>query len=216
MESLPRKFLYKRATDLIAPTIDSESVIEFSIGVHEYDFQWIMSDLEGGIRTGCVKASNQRKKSRSAMLVHRGRIVGCMYSSTVLHDTRPTDESLQSMFADLAVPETSVMMYDLPENVTLAISALFRGYPVQRNDSYDAVAYFDYILGWLESQESTACVIITAPSDSSTCLNYVYKGQFCGAFCVEDQQFKTNKKFVHQLLRNDPGAHVEVTVLPRE
>ncbi len=218
VENLSPKFLYKRATDLIAPTIDLESLIEFSIGDHDhtFDLKWIMADLEGGMRTGCVKAGNQRTKSRSAMLVYRGRIVGCMYSSTGVPDTRPTEESLQSMFADLAVPDTSVTMYDLPDNVTLAISALFRGYPVQRSDSYDAVAYFDYIYAWLGSQESTACVIITAPSNSSTCLAYVYKGQFCGAFCVEQQQFKTDKNFVHELLRMDPSAHVEVTVLPRE
>lgn len=218
VENSPRKFLYKRATDLIAPTIDLESVIEFNTEDHDqtFDLQWIMSDLEGGMRTGCVKASNQSKKSRSAMLVHHGRVVGCMYSSNVLPDTRPTEESLQSAFADLAVPGTSVKMYDLPENITLAVSALFRGYPVQRSDNYNALAYFDYICGWLEGQKGTACIIITASSEFSTCLNYVYKGQFCGAFCVEDQQFETDKNFVYELLRKNLGANVEVTVLPRE
>ncbi|MBS1957598.1 MAG: hypothetical protein JST89_25650 [Cyanobacteria bacterium SZAS-4] len=215
---MPRKFIYKRATDLIAPTIDLESVIEFNVEDHEHkhDHKWIMADLEGSMRTGCIKAANQSKKSRSAMLVYRGQVVGCMYSSNVLPDTRPTEESLQSTFADLAVPNTAVMMYDLPENITLAISALFRGYPVQRSDNYDAVAYFNYIYEWFDSQKSTACIIITAPSDSSTCLAYVYKGQFCGAFCVEDQQFKTDKDFVHELLRRDPAAHIEATALPRE
>lgn len=150
------------------------------------------------------------------MLVYRGTSVGCMYSSNVLPDTRPTEESLKSMFSDLAVPGTSVVMYDLPENITLAISALFRGYPVQRTDNYNALAYFDYICGWLESQNGTACIIITASSDFSTCLSYVYKGQFCGAFCVEEQQFETDKNFVHELLRKNLGANVEATVLPRE
>ncbi|MBI2812439.1 MAG: hypothetical protein HYX67_16660 [Candidatus Melainabacteria bacterium] len=87
---------------------------------------------------------------------------------------------------------------------------------MQRNDSYDARAYWDYICGWLESQGSTACIIIAAIFDSSTCLGYVYKGQFCGAFFVEEQQFSTDKKFLYELLQKAPGANVEATILPRE
>ncbi len=212
-----RKFLYKRATDLIVPPIDAENLYEFKI--EDHDLKWIMTDLDGGLRTGCVKASSPSKGSRSAMLVYRGRTVACMYSSKSLPDTRPTEESTQSMFADLEAPDTFVQIYDLPENVVLAMSALFRGYPVPRTDNYDARGYWDYICGWLENQNSTACLIVTSTaispaSDAFTCLGYVYKGQFCGAFYVQEQQFTTDKNFVYELLKRSPGAHIEVSVLP--
>jgi len=212
--STPRKFHLKRATDLILPPIDKDSLEEFKIV--DYDVEWLITNLEGGMRTGCVKAACESKLSRSAMLLYRGRAVGCIYGCKSMPDTQPTEQSLQNMLADLEVPDTDVKMYDLPENVTLAMSALFLGYPVQRNDDYDARAYMDYICGWFESKGNTACLAITLPSNSATCLGYVYKGQFCGAFYVEDQQFRTDKEFVYELLRNDPRANVEASILPPE
>lgn len=210
----PRKFCFKRATDLIQPAIDRESLNEFKI--EEYDLEWLMTDVEGGMRTGCVKAACESKLSRSAMLIYRGRAVGCIYRSKSMPDTQPTEQSLQYMLSDLEAPDTDVQIYDLPENITLAMSALFRGYPVRRNDDYDARAYVDYICGWFERKGSTACLAITLPSKSVRCLVYVYRGQFCGAFNIEDQEFRTDKEFVYELLRNDPQANVEASILPPE
>ncbi len=212
--STPRKFHYKRATDLIMTPMDSASLNEFKIA--DYDLEWLITDLEGGMKTGCVKAWCKRKLSRSAILLYRGRVVGCIYSCKSEPDTQTTEKSLQKMLGDLEIPDSDVQGYDLPENITLAISALFLGYPVQRNDDYDARAYMDYICAWFESKGITACLAITLPSNSATCLGYVYKGQFCGAFYVEDQQFKPDKEFVYELLRNDPRANVEASILPTE
>ncbi len=210
----PRTFHLKRATDLILPPLDRESLKEMKLG--DSDLEWLITDLEGGMRTGCVKASCESKLSRSAMLLYRGRAVGCIYGFKSMSNTQPTEQSLQNMLSDLEVPDTEVQIYDLPENVTLAMSALFLGYPVQRNDDFDARAYIDYICGWFELKGNTACLAITWPSNATTCLGFVYKGKFCGAFYVEEQQFRMDKEFIYELLRNDPGANVEASTLPPE
>lgn len=196
------------------PPTQADSINTFKIA--DYDLEWLITDLEGGMRTGCVKASSEQKLSRSAMLLYRGRAVGCIYGCKASPETLPTEQSLPQMLADLEMPDAIVSLYDLPENVTLAMSALFLGYPVQRSDDYDARSYMDYICSWFESKGQTACLAITLPSNKATCLGYVYKGQFAGAFYVEDQKFTTDKNFVYELLRNDPNAGVEASILPPE
>jgi len=213
-QAQPRKFHLKRATDLILPPLQVESENKFKIA--DYDLEWLITDLEGGMRTGCVKAGSEQRLSRSAMLLYRGRAVGCIYGCKSMPETQPTEQSLGLMLADLELPETNVRMYDLPESVTLAMSALFLGYPVQRNDEYDAISYMDYICNWFESKSNTACLAITLPASSATCLGFIHKGQFCGAFYVEDQKYTTDVGFVHELLRNDPKAGVEASILPPE
>ncbi len=212
--SVPRKFHYKRATDLILPPPDNASLNDFRIG--DYDLEWLITDLEGGMKTGCVKAWCKRRLSRSALLLFRGRVVGCIYNCKSQPETGTTEESLQKMLSDLKIPDTDVHVYDLPECITLAMSALFLGYPVQRNDDYDARTYMDYICDWFESKRNTACLAITLPSNSATCLGFVYQGQFCGAFYLEDQQFRSDKEFVYELLRKDLRANVEASLLPSE
>lgn len=213
-KSQERKFHLKRATDLILPPLQVESENKFKIA--DYDLEWLITDLEGGMRTGCVKAASEERLSRSAMLLYRGRAVGCIYGCKSMPETQPTEQSLQLMLSDLELPDTQVRMYDLPESVTLAMSALFLGYPVQRNDEYDAMSYMDYICNWFESKSNTACLAITLNSSSATCLGFIHKGQFCGAFYVEDQKYTTDVGFVHDLLRNDPKAGIEASILPPE
>jgi hypothetical protein len=214
VESQPRKFHLKRATDLILPPLDLSSEQKFKIS--EYDLEWLITHLEGGMTTGCVKASSEERLSRSAMLLYRGRAVGCIYGCKSMPETQPTEQSLQRMLADLELPDTNVRMYDLPEGVTLAMSALFLGYPVQRNDDYDALSYMDYICNWFESKAQTACLAITLPSSQATCLGFIHKGQYVGAFYVEDQKFNKDIAFVHDLLRKDKDANVEASILPPE
>ncbi len=213
-QAQPRKFHLKRATDLILPPVNVDTLKEFKIA--DYDVEWLITDLEGGMRTGCVKASSEHKRSRSAMLLYKGRAVGCIYGCKQSPDTQPTEQSLHEMLTDLDLPDTLVKIYDLPEAITLSMSALFLGYPVQRDDNYDARSYMDYICSWFASKGQTACLAISLPSKSATCLGFIHNGKFCGAFYVEDQHFAPDKEFVYELLRSDKDANVEASILPPE
>jgi hypothetical protein len=214
-QGAPRQFHLKRATDLVLPPLQPETENTFKIA--DYDLEWLITDLEGGMRTGCVKAACESRKSRSAMLLYKGRAVGCIYGRKSMPDANlPTEQSLQHMLGDLEVPDTNVKMYDLPDSVTLAMSALFLGYPVQRNDDFDSLTYMNYIASWFESKQQTACLAISLIKIAATCLAFVFRGQFVGAFYVEDQKFTTELSFVHDLLQNDPAAKIEASILPPE
>jgi hypothetical protein len=96
------------------------------------------------------------------------------------------------------------------------MSALFMGYPVKRTDDYDTRAYFDYICQWAANKNQTACLSVILPASNGNCFAYIYKGQFAGAFYVEDQMFTQDKNFVYRLLRNDDQAIIEASILPPE
>jgi len=96
------------------------------------------------------------------------------------------------------------------------MSALFLGYPIFRTDDLDAAEYVDYICGWLKNREQTACLAINLPQSYATCLCLIYQGTFTGALYVEDQELIRDQKFVQELLRNEPDANVEASILPPE
>ncbi len=214
-ENVPsRRYQLRRAIDLIMPPIDPETLRSMRIG--DYDVEWLITQLEGGMHTGCVKASCESKLSRAAMLLYKGRAVGCIYGSKADPTTKPTEESLQAMLSDLEASDTVVTLYDLPEEITLAMSSLFLGYPVERHDDYSAKEYLDYICSWLGQKNGTATLAISLTEDRGTCLGYIYKGTFGGAFYVEDQKFRADRAFVDEMLTNDPRAALEVSILPPE
>lgn len=209
-----QRFQLRRAIDLIMPPLDPSSVKTIVIG--DYDVEWLITDLEGGMRTGCVKCNSESRLSRSAMLLYKGRAVGCIYGCKSDPNTKPTEEAVNSLLADLEAPDTVVTLYDLPEDVTLSMSALFLGYPVERNDSYEALNYLGYICDWFAKEGGTATLAMTLSDGRGTCLGYVYRGQYIGSFYVEDQEFHPERAFVEQLLASDPNAQLEVSILPPE
>lgn len=213
----PQNIRLRRAIDLILPPLDrNQQPNKMRIG-QEDDLLWLITDLEGGMRTGCVKAFCEPKKSRSAVLLYKGRAVGCIYGNKQLKEALPTTESsLQMMLNDCQTPDTHLVMYGLPEEVTLAMSALFLGYPVERSDDLDARSYMDYIMSWFQQKEQTACLVFSLPSSCATLLAFVYKGQFIGSFYVETQEFSRDINFVYELIKQDAQSRVEATILPPE
>lgn len=209
-----RRFQLRRAIDLIMPPIDENSISTMRIG--DFDVEWLITQLEGGMFTGCVKAACESRLSRAAMLLYKGRAVGCIYGCKADPTTKPTEESLQAMLNDLESPDTVVSQYDLPDEITLAMSSLFLGYPVERHDDYSAKEYLDYICKWLGEKSGTATLAISLTQDRGTCLGYIYKGEFAGSFYVEDQAYRADRAFVDEMLINDPGAALEVSILPPE
>lgn len=51
------------------------------------------------------------------MLLFQGRVVGCMHSTRLRPDTRPTEQSLLRMLDDLDTTETAIELYDVAENL---------------------------------------------------------------------------------------------------
>jgi hypothetical protein len=213
-QAQPQRFHLKRATDLIIPPQNGEQPNQIQMA--DYDLEWLITDLEGGMRTGVVRANSEKQLSRSAMLIYKGRAVGCIYGRKGMNDAYPTETSLALMLGDMALPDTNVSVYSLPEDVTLSMSALFLGYPVQRSDDLDARSYMDYLCGWFQEKGQTACLAFSLPSTAATLLGLVAHGQFIGSFYVEDQQFSRDRNRVYELLASDPQAGMEASILPPE
>lgn len=215
-EGKPINFRLRRAIDLILPPLNkNQQPNKMNIGQSD-DLLWLITDLEGGMRTGCVKAFCEGRKSRSAVLLYRGRAVGCIYGNKGMTDPLPTESSLQMMLSDCQTPNTQLVMYGLPEEVTLAMSALFLGYPVERSDDLDARSYMDYIMNWFAQKQQTACLAYSVNEASGTLLAFIHRGAFVGSFYVESQEFSEDINFVYNMLAQDKSARVEASILPPE
>lgn len=180
------------------------------------DLLWLITDLEGGKRTGCLKAFCEAKNSYSAVLLYRGRAVCCIYESELEADLLPTEHSLQKMLMDCQTPGTQLLMYSLPDEVILAMSAMFVGYPVERADDLDARSYTDFIMRWFVANQQTACLAFSLPIREETLLALIHKGIIAGAFHVQNQEFSRDINFIFNLIQQDPQARVEASILPPE
>lgn len=211
MSPVKRNFIFRRAIDLLPPPIgNSFSIIKTTDkSTRSLLQEWVDSSF-----TGCVIASNDAHKTRSALILYQGRAVGCIYTTKTMPLTQPTEDAIKLVVRDLEFPNGTIKIYPLHESTVLPLSALFLGYPVFRSDDLSAAEYVDYICQWLKSKGQTACLAISLLQSYSTCLCFIYQGTFSSAYYVEDQEVVRDQKFVMELLRNEPGANVEASILP--
>jgi hypothetical protein len=211
-----KRFRLRRAIDLIMPPVEEEGLSNLmTINMAEYDLEWLTTDIEGGMRTGCIKITSEDKLSRAAALLYRGRAVGCIYGCKADPEQHPTEEALSRLVGDLNASDCVVTLYDLPEPVTLAMSALFLGCDVEADDSMTSRNYFDFVMNWFVQNKRTACVAVTL-SDLSNYLILVHHGRFIGAFFVNEQQFTSDINLINNLFVEDPNAVVKASLLSDE
>lgn len=209
-----RKLHCRRATDLIMPPFDNDKIKTMRIG--DYDVHWLIGDLEHNSKTGCLRASCESRLSRSAMLLYKGKSVGCIYGRKIDPTQKPFEISITLMLDDLESPDTVVSIYDLPEPVVICMSAVFLGNPLERNDKLTAREYMDQICQQLAADKSTAALAFSFRTPMNTCIGLVHEGEYIGAFSVDDQKFLQTIDHMHMLLDQDKDATLDVSVLPRE
>lgn len=207
------RYQCRRAIDLIMQPLDTDSLR--SMCISDYDVEWLITQLVGGQHTGAVKVSCESELSRGAILLYKGRAVGGIYGCKSDPVTKPTEDSLLSTLETMKAPDTVVAIYDLPEDIVLAMSSLFLGYPVERHDDYSAREYLDYICNWLAQKSGTGTLAISTRL-GRTYLVYIYSGEHLGTFSVDDQTYCEDEGLLREILKDNPRSNVEVSILPPE
>ena len=207
------KLNIRRATDLLVAPLDKYQQPNKVQIDHPDDFLEIVTEIEKELLTGCIKARCDPKSSRSAVLLYQGRAVGCIYGNQLKAPT-DTESSLRMMLSDCATPETELIFYVIPDEIVLALSALFIGCPVERSDDLDAPSCMSNMMTWFAEKEETGCIAFSF-HDGNTILTFVHNGIFVGAFQVSNQEFY-DIDFVHKQLLTEPDALVEASILPAD
>jgi len=205
-------FDFHPAIDLIMPPLDISTKRILRIG--DFDVDWLLMQLSGGEHTGCVKCATESRLSHSSMLLWHGRVVGCIYVSEQEPAVKSTEDALNSMLVDLRAPDTVTTVYELPEELTLAMSALFLGYPIERYDDYNSKEYLDYICNWLSQKSGTATLVISLSNGRGHCLVYIFNGKFAGVFHVQAQAYHSERAYIDEVLETDLEAALDVSILP--
>jgi len=206
------KIRHQRACDLFMPPVDLRSIRNLkTFKIADYDLQWLITDLEGGSRTACIKTAS-KNQSRSAALLYKGRVVGCFHQSKETPLPGPTAAALAGLLSDLDQAETNVTIYDLPEEIVFSMSALFLGTLLNMQCENTASDHYDSLMENLTRRKKSACLTILAGYPVETRLVLVHRGQLIGVFNVEDQLFFRDENSLNDLFDRFPQAVIEARV----
>lgn len=208
-DSHPRTYKIRRAIDIVMPPISQTAISPLRSG--DYDIGKLITDLEEGQLTGCVKMICDERLSRGALILFRGRAVGCIYGKKPMVEPYPIESAIQMLLLDSFLPETKLTIYDLPDEVILSMSAMFLGVPVLDKDIADKKKLED-----LTDTLKKDTAILTATAANEMCLAFLHEGSIFGSFHVDNQHFSDRGDNFDAVMEKAEDSKVEISLLPRE
>lgn len=204
---------FRRTTTMFPECIKSNvKDIKDTVAVR---FHHLVISLEGSQRTGCLKIDSPRTKSRSAILLYKGRVVGCVYGRKNMVCQYLAEDAHKCAMSDLASPGNSVEAYELPEEIVLSAASLFCGQPVHLEQSPALERIFEQAMATVVRSGLPGCVVLTSQTNESVCLFYIFNGQVLGVHSAKDGWLSSTKpEFLRQYVRELGPVRIMGAVLP--
>ena len=213
VDSYPPNQRVRRAIDLFMPSISGKLLHEMKCSA--CDPRQLLADLELANFTGCIKARSEEKKSRSAMVIYNGRIVGAIYGKKDAQEPYPVDRAYKMLGEDLLEPDTMLTVYELPDGVVLSMAALFLGVPITKDANKGSADYLDHAIVSMKLAGETGCVTITETEDEpNLTILFIHQGMMVGCYEVRGQTFNEDCSEVIKQAKDKNNAVIDAHILP--
>jgi hypothetical protein len=212
VDSYPTDNRVRRAIDLFMPSVSGKLLHELKCS--NCDAKKLLTDLELANFTGCIKARSEEKKSRSAMLIINGRVVGAIYGMKDAQETYSFDKATKMMGSDLLEPETLLTVYELPPGVVLSMASLFLGCKIIKDRGKSTADYLDHALVSMKLAGETGCITISQDSELITNMLFVFEGELIGVYRIKDQSFSEETSPLLEETREKDNAGIDAHILP--
>ena len=120
------------------------------------------------------------------------------------------------MKGDIAGADTFLQVYELPQDVVLAMSALFLGCPLAKDESKAMLDYFDTTLMSISLTGETGCLTYSEESGSPDILVFISKGQPFGGYKIAAQEYIENAETLLSEIRKSEKGSIEAHILPEQ
>ena len=207
---LPYKGTNRRATGLLPePMIGSDILLK---GAPINARSNVLLSLEANQQSGCMIIRSEKNKSRSGILMYRGRILGCMRGQKRTGDYAFGNLAYERTLEDLAnMSHTDI--YGLKEEVVAAAGALFHG-QMHEQSATPANKSFEKEFSNLIESKLPSCIVITDRPNAASCIVYVFGGQIVGVHSRQQGWLKPKIETVRKYLRQCENPRVQSCSMP--
>lgn len=206
-----RDGLNRRAMGLIPQAISSNSrkVTEAS----QLRYHQMLYSLANKQNTCCIKVICPKEKARAAMLVFRGKVLGCVFGRKGSDKQLFGREAFSELCSILTSVDTIIDTYIMPEAVALASGSLFHGSVFNQEMGVDALSAFQMASSHLTETEMPGCIVVKNSNHQIGGFIYYFGGTIAGVFSFKDGWMKATYESAQELVMFCPDASVSASKL---
>ncbi|MGH9550601.1 MAG: hypothetical protein ACRD3W_14575 [Terriglobales bacterium] len=201
----------RRAVGLVPSPIEGHGREVFQC--RELKYQHLLLTIEGKQGTCCVRVTSPTNKSRAAILILRGRVLGCLYGSKNMTQQAFGQDALRYTLADMASPDTLAEVYILTEEIALAAASLFHSkvMPVGKTD--EPMDLLERAINGLLRTRAPGCVVISDSNRHALCMIYVCGGSIAGIYSFCEGWLDPSFEMAELCLASTPDPKVSACAL---
>src|SRR5262249_32117356 len=158
----------RRATGML-PTSQSGPPDQFQ-SLTKTDYQRLLLSIQKKRQSCCLQIESETNKSRSAILIFRGRILGCIYGKQGLQQHVFNEAAYVLALKALASADHTITIYSLDEELVIAAAALFHGKIIEISEYANAQHIFDFAHDSLVQFNMPGSISIVGENDLSVCM----------------------------------------------
>lgn len=202
----------RRAVSLMpGPSVrDSQTDIPIT---NQSKFRQLLLSIEANLSSCCIKVASPRNKSRGAILVFRGRSVGCIYGNKRLDRQIFGQEAYGCILADIAHQNNTIDAYLLSEDLVLAAASLFNGDVYSAKGDQSPEEIFESAHTGLVHSGMPGSIVVKQPDGLPAVIVYIFGGQIVGVFSHKEGWVSTSYEKAWQYLVTTPKARVSASML---
>ncbi|HEY9678097.1 MAG TPA: hypothetical protein V6C76_08805 [Drouetiella sp.] len=200
----------RRAINLVPlPTVRESHEIAQSQQVR---YHQLLVSIEARQSTCCIRVVSETNKSRAAILVFRGRVLGCLWGAKSEDGQLFGEQAHQRAMSDLAKPDNIIDTYLLNEELVLAGGALFHGYPVEHAGG-SAEEQFEAAVTRLMHSNAPGCVVVNSASSETLVMVYFFRGNIIGVYSFTEGWISSNYETALQYVLRSPNCQIMASAL---
>jgi hypothetical protein len=173
----------------------------------------LLLSIEANQSTCCLRITSPRHKSRSAILIFRGRALACIYGSKRFGQQLFAAQAYDHILADMSHRDNILDAYILSEDLVLAASSLFHGEVFNARDGASAEEVFESAHNCLAHAQKPGCIVINDQDNLPVAIVYLFGGKIVGVFSHRDGWVSTNYETAARYLQQTRNGKVFASML---
>jgi hypothetical protein len=202
----------RRATAILPfPQVGDES--KYSYNIHS-DYKRLLLSVEANQTSCCLQLASEKCKSRTAVLIYRGRALGAIYGNKALGRYLFDRAAYEQAFCDLVGSKHSLEAYPLADEVVLASASLFHGQVLDLQCDGDVRKTLTVAMDNLADSKMPGCVVLNGTKDRSLAFVYMHEGGIIGIYSDRHGWLKPSQEALNEYLRRNKHLSIEACLLP--
>jgi hypothetical protein len=175
-------------------------------------YRELMVSIEGNQSTCCLRVISPAARSRAAILIFRGRVLGCIYGNRKLGQQVMGPEGHDRTLSDLTQPDNLLDAYHLSEELVISSASLFHGVVLEPPTGHPEQK-LEWTTNALIEKNMPGVIVVSTIDGLSVCMMYVFRGRIIGVFSFRDGWVESSYHSALRYLLETPNANISASML---